>query len=111
MKCKEYAFKIQENEHEIKSLNNNISKVKKENESLNETIEKLRIDKINLNKIKFENQENDHYSKRETIKKLQNNLTSITLYLSRMKNKYQQEIMNLKSEIENIHLSYESKFN
>jgi hypothetical protein len=109
LKCKDHSFKIQEMESEIKILNNQIGKLKVENDVLNETIEKLRIEKFNFNKIKIENEETGEHYKRDTIRKLQTNLSSVLIVLVKLKKKYNQEIINLRSEIEDLNTSYESK--
>jgi predicted nucleic acid-binding Zn-ribbon protein len=109
LKCKEHSFKNVELESEIKNLNNQFNKLKVENDVLNETVEKLRMEKLNFNKIKLESEENGEMTKRETIRKLQSNLSSVLLVIVKLKKKYNQEIINLKSEIEELSKSYESK--
>lgn len=110
LKCKEHTFKHAELESEYKNLNNQLNKFKVENDVLNETIEKLRMEKLNFNKIKLENEENGEMTKRETIRKLQTNLSNVLLFIVKLKKKYNQEILNLKTEIEELSKSYESKF-
>lgn len=109
LKCKEHTFKHVELESEYKNLNNQLNKFKVENDVLSETIEKLRMEKLNFNKIKLENEENGEMTKRETIRKLQTNLSNVLLFIVKLKKKYNQEILNLKTEIEELSKSYESK--
>jgi hypothetical protein len=85
--------------------------LKKENEAMNETIEKNRKEIMSLNKFKQECYENDESTKRDNMKKMQNNLNNLAMLVSKMKNKYQQELLNLKSELDSIHLAYESEMN
>jgi hypothetical protein len=101
-------FKILESDQEIKNLSILITRLKKENEGNVDTIEKLRREIMSLNKFKQDSVENDENTKRDSVKKMQNNLMNLAIIISKIKSKYQQEIHNLKSELESVHLAYES---
>jgi hypothetical protein len=66
---------------------------------------------MNLNKYKQECYENGESTRRESAKKMQNSLNNLAILVSKMKNKYQQELLNLKSQLESVHFAYESEMN
>jgi len=58
----------------------------------------------------METEENGEVSKRSLIKDFQKNLGDMLIMVNKTKNKYQNEILKLKAEIENMNTSFESKF-
>ncbi len=88
---------------------NTINKLKLEIEDLNKALENIYKEKINFNKQKNEINENNESSKREVVKKIQNNLTNLLLSLNKMKKKYNQEIYKISTELEKIQNNYQSK--
>lgn len=104
-------FKHIELEQENKNLNNQINKLKLELENLNENVEKFRIEKFNIHKQKNEIEDMKDSTKRETVKKIQTNLSNLLLVLNKMKKKYNQEIYKISTELEKLQNNYESKIN
>jgi chromosome segregation ATPase len=107
MKAKEGGFKIQEYEQEIKNLQTQLARFKADNDTLNESIEKLKQEK---KKFKQEYEEMEESSKREAVKKLQTSLQNLLLLIVKIKGKYQQEIVSLKGEVENLTAIHKSIF-
>jgi len=58
----------------------------------------------------METEENGEVSKRSLIKDFQKNLGDMLIMVNKTKNKYQNEILKRKAEIENMNTSFESKF-
>ena len=109
MKLNEFSYQIKELENDNKQLNNQINKLKLENEIIVENMEKVRQERHNLNLQKMETEENVEVVKREQFKSFQSNLTNILNIVIKTKNKYQQELVKIKSEVESIHSNFESK--
>ena len=109
MKIKELNFKQIELEQENKSYLNQINKHKIEIEDLNKALDNINKEKLNFNKQKYEINESNELSKREVVKKIQNNLSNLLLALNKMKKKYNQEIYKISTELEKIQNNYHSK--
>jgi hypothetical protein len=62
---------------------------------------------LNFNKFKIESEESGENNKRETIRRLHTNLSNILLVLAKMKKRYNQEVINLKIQIEDLNKSYD----
>jgi seryl-tRNA synthetase len=105
---RENAYRIQEYEQEVKKvqiLNNNLQS---ENNNLSNIIEKVNQDKKYITKLKEESEEVEEKKSRELIQKYQGSLSKILQSITKIKNKYQQEILILKNEVENMNIGFES---
>ena len=106
---RENAYRIQEYEQEVKKmqiLNNNLQS---ENNNLSNIIEKVNQDKKYITKLKEESEEVEEKKNRELVQKYQGSLSKILQNITKIKNKYQQEILILKNEVENMNIGFESK--
>jgi len=81
--------------------------LKLEIENLIENLEKAQKEKINLNKQKSEIENINDISKRETVKKIQLNLSNFLIAINKMKKKYNQEIYKFSIEFQKLQNSYE----
>lgn len=81
--------------------------MKLEIENLIENLEKAQKEKINLNKQKSEIENINDISKRETVKKIQLNLSNFLIAINKMKKKYNQEIYKFSIEFQKLQNSYE----
>jgi chromosome segregation ATPase len=106
LKAKEGTFKLQQYDQEVKGLQSQIVKLKADNDVLNETMEKL---KHETKKERQEYYESTEQSKRDAVRKLQISLQNMSLLIVRLKGKYQQEITNLKTEVESLTSLQKSK--
>ncbi len=100
------TYKIKEKEQENKNLINNLNKINVENEKLNDIVENLRSEKMSLKNSLTSNVD----VKREQSKHFHQNISSILTAVVKTKNKYQQELLKLKVEVEGLNLYFESKF-
>lgn len=87
-------------------LNNNLQS---ENNNLSNIIEKVNQDKKYITKLKEESEEVEEKKSRELVQKYQGSLSKILQNITKIKNKYQQEILILKNEVENMNIGFESK--
>ncbi len=102
-------FKQVEFEQENKTLNNQINKLRLEIENLNESLDKTQKEKLHLNKQKSEIDDMNDSTKRESVKKIQSNLSNLLLVITKIKKKYNQEIYKISTDLEKLQNSYESK--
>ncbi len=86
-------------------LNNNLQG---ENNNLSNIIEKVNQDKKYITKLKEETEEIEEKKSREIVQNYQGSLSKILQYITKIKNKYQQEILILKNEVENMNIGFES---
>lgn len=106
---RENTYRIQEYEQEVKKvqiLNNNLQS---ENINLSNIVEKVNQDKKYITKLKEETEEVEEKKSRELVQKYQGSLSKILQSITKIKNKYQQEILILKNEVESMNIGFESK--
>jgi hypothetical protein len=109
IKIKEFNFKYTELEQENKNQLNQITKLKLDIEDLNKVLDNIYKEKLNSNKKNNDISEINELSKRDILKKLQINLSNLSLSLNKNKKKYNQEIYKLSTELEKIKNNYQSK--
>jgi len=104
-------FKQDELEQENKNLKNQINRLKNEIECLNDNIEKTKKERLNLNLQKSEIEDVNDTTRREILKKIQSNLSTIVSMFNKIKKKYNQEVYKISIELEKLQNFYESKLN
>ena len=105
---RENTYKIQENEQEIHKLqliNNNL---RAENANLTNILEKVSQDKKYISKLKEESEEVEERQKREINQNYQVYLSKILNNLTKIKSKYQQDILKLKNDVANMNIIFDS---
>lgn len=84
------------------------SNLQSENDSLSSLLEKLNQDKKYISKLKEENEEIEEKKSRQIAQSYQSSLSQILQTMTKIKGKYQQEILLLKNEVEKLSVLYES---
>src|SRR5690349_19912381 len=105
---RENIYRIQEMEAEskkVKSLNSNL---KSEIDNLTRLLDKVSEENKYIVKSKEDNDEVEENKKREIVQKYQISLSDVLHTISKIKNKYHQEKIKMRTEIEIINNLYES---
>ena len=82
-----------------------------ENENLISNLEKVTNDKKYISKLKEDNEEVEEKKNRELNQLYQISLSKILHNISKIKSKYQTEIIKIKNEVENSNIIFDSNFN
>ena len=86
-----------------------INNLKADNENLKLILDKVTQDNNIISKLKEENEELEERKIKEITQRYKYLLSNILQNLSKFKNKYLQELLKIKNEVENMNIIYESK--
>jgi hypothetical protein len=92
----------------LELINSNLNS---ENENLISNLEKVTHDKKYISKLKEDNEEVEEKKNRELNQLYQISLSKILHNISKIKSKYQTEIIKIKNEVENSNIIFDSNFN